>query len=287
MAIPRWLRPSGVDSAIGSDLGLENRGAGKFARARRLSVSPVAALMARATATRDYRRTSRNPVSLAPDPAITPEPVIQVYGARCLRWRGYFSLHTWIAIKPAAARDWKIYEVTPEALLRRGCCVATPKRAPDAFWHGTKPRLLAEKRGDDVGVLIERIGKAIREYRYAGKYVMWPGPNSNTFIAHLARAVPELELELPSIAVGKDYLGHRLIGRAPSGSGFQISLFGLLGILVSHVEGIEFNVLGLSCGINPFNLCVKLPLLGHLGVPRNIGPGAHRHALSEATGVIE
>lgn len=243
--------------------------------------------MTRATATRDCRRTGRNPISLALDPAITPEPVIQVYGARCRGWRGYFSLHTWIAVKPAAARAYTIYEVTPGALLSRGCCVATRKRAPDALWYGAAPRLLAEKRGDDVGVLIERIGKAVKEYRYARKYVIWPGPNSNTFIADVARAVPELELELPSIAIGKDYLGRRLVGRAPSGSGFQLSLFGLLGILVSRVEGIEVNVLGLSWGINPFTFSLKLPLIGHLGVPRTIVPGHHSQEVPEATEVAD
>jgi hypothetical protein len=227
--------------------------------------------MKRATSVRKCRPLSRNPVSLAPDPAITTEPVIQVYGARCTGWRGYISLHTWIAVKPAGARTYTIYEVTPEALKRRGCCVASRRRLPDALWYGAAPRLLAEKRGDDVAALIERINKIVKDYRYAGKYVMWPGPNSNTFIAHLARAIPELELELPAIAVGKDYVGRRFIGRAPSGCGVQFSLFGVLGLVVSRVEGIELNVLGLNCGINPFTLCLKLPLIGHVGIPRAIG----------------
>jgi Protein of unknown function (DUF3750) len=228
----------------------------------------AAVLMASAIAIRKARRSMRHRVNLAPDPAITTEPVIQVYGARCMGWRGYLSLHTWIAVKPAAAKAYTVYEVTPEALSRRGCCVATHKRPPDAYWYGAAPQLLGEKRGDDVGPLIERILAAIKDYRYAGKYVMWPGPNSNTFIAHLARVVPELELELPCHAIGKDYLGVRSVGRAASGTGFQISLFGLLGIMVSRVEGFEINVLGLSCGINPFNLCIKLPLVGHLGAAR-------------------
>ena len=239
------------------------------------------------TTIRDRRSTGRIPVSLAPDPAKTPEPVIQVYGARCLGWRGYFSLHTWIAVKPYGARAYTIYEVTPGALLRHGCCVATRKRAPHALWYGAAPELLGEKRGDDVGVLIERIGKAIKEYRYAREYVVWPGPNSNTFIAHVARAVPELELELPAIAIGKDYLGRRLVGRAPSGTGFQLSLFGLLGILVSRVEGIEVNVLGLSWGINPITLSLKLPLIGHLGVPRTMVPGHHSQEVPDAAEVAD
>jgi len=34
--------------------------------------------------------TSREPVDLAPDPAMTSEVVFQVYGARALGWRGDF-----------------------------------------------------------------------------------------------------------------------------------------------------------------------------------------------------
>jgi len=97
---------------------------------------------------------------------------------------------------------------------------------------------------------------------------VWPGPNSNTFTAYVARAVPELELDLPPTAIGKDYLGRRLLAAAPSGSGFQVSLFGLLGVLVSGVEGLEINVLGLTFGIDALSPALKLPLVGRLGAAR-------------------
>jgi hypothetical protein len=43
----------------------------------------------------------RDPTRLAPDPATTPEAVIQVYAARAVSWRGVFSMHTWIGVKPS------------------------------------------------------------------------------------------------------------------------------------------------------------------------------------------
>ena len=49
----------------------------------------------------DWRTASREPVGLAPDPAATPEAVVQVYSARTISWRGYFGVHTWIAVKPS------------------------------------------------------------------------------------------------------------------------------------------------------------------------------------------
>lgn len=35
---------------------------------------------------------SREPVGLAPDPAATPEAIVQVYGARAYSWRGYLGI---------------------------------------------------------------------------------------------------------------------------------------------------------------------------------------------------
>jgi hypothetical protein len=62
-----------------------------------------------------------------------------------------------------------------------------------------------------------------------------------------------------------------VLTRAPSGSGFQLSLYGLLGVLASEIEGLEVNVLGLTFGVNPFSPSVKLPLVGRLGVQRSTG----------------
>jgi hypothetical protein len=92
---------------------------------------------------------------------------------------------------------------------------------------------------------------------------VWPGPNSNTFTAWIARAVPELEIDLPATAIGKDYLGSSIVGTAPSGSGYQLSLGGLLGVAVSAVEGFELNLLGLNFGVGPNGL--KLPIVGLIG----------------------
>ena len=57
--------------------------------------------------------------------------------------------------------------------------------------------------------------------------------------AWIARAVPELELDLPATAIGKDYLGSSIVGAAPSGSGVQLSLGGVLGLAVS--AGSDFH----------------------------------------------
>ena len=57
-----------------------------------------------------------------------------------------------------------------------------------------------------------------------------------------------------------------MISTAPSGSGFQFQLRGLLGVAASGVEGVELNILGLNFGVGPSGL--KLPLVGRIGASR-------------------
>ena len=118
----------------------------------------------------------------------------------------------------------------------------------------------------DADAIIDKIRAAVASYPYRNAYRAWPGPNSNTFIAYVARQVPELGLGLPANAIGKDFLpGGALIAAAPSGTGFQLSLYGLAGILVAAKEGVEINVLGLATGIDAAAPALKLPAIGRLG----------------------
>ena len=84
--------------------------------------------------------------------------------------------------------------------------------------------------------------------------------------------MPELGVDLPPTAIGKDYLGGALFSTAPSGRGLQFSVGGLFALTASAVEGLEVNLLGLTFGINPFDPALKLPLLGRLGPARAVLP---------------
>ena len=211
----------------------------------------------------DWRTASREPVGIAPDPALVKEAVVQVYGARAVGAKGHFGVHTWVAVKPTNAPVWTVYEVIGWRLRWGDNVVVVRERQPDGRWFGGTPELYADKRGAGVDALIERVDKAARAYPYSGEYSVWPGPNSNTFTAWIGRAIPELEIDFPATAIGKDYLRDSVFASAPSGSGFQVSLRGLLGFAVSRVEGVELNVLGLNFGVGPNG--VKLPIVGRIG----------------------
>src|SRR5688572_13063752 len=249
-------------------------------RAKWVLLLPVV-LLGLAQADRDadsvsnWRFASRAPVGLAPDPADTPEAVVQVYAARAARWRGYFGVHTWIAAKPANAPAFTVYEVIGFQVRRGGPAVRISQRAPDGRWFGSAPDLLADMRGAGVDAIIGRIEQAIATYPYEHSYRIWPGPNSNTFTAFVLRQVPELRVDLPGHAVGKDYLGARVFARSPSGTGVQANLFGVLGVLGGVEEGLELNVLGATVGIDPNDWGLKLPLVGRLGFGARRAPPQH------------
>lgn len=220
----------------------------------------------------DWRTASREPAGLAPDPATTPEAVVQVYSARAVSWRGWFGVHTWIAVKPSHAQQFTVHEVMGWRLRRTGTALVSRHRPADGYWYGNRPELLADVRGTGVDALIERIDAAIKEYPYPDSYHVWPGPNSNTFVAYIARRIPELRVDLPPTAIGKDYLGWRSVHRTPSGTGGQASLFGVVGVAAGVEEGLEVNLLGLNFGVDPKSLSIKLPIVGRLGPDRDGEP---------------
>lgn len=247
-------------------------------RAGLLLLAIAVAWPATRLAAADWRTASRAPAGLAPDPATTREAVVQVYAARAVRWRGYFGVHSWIAVKPTGADAFTVFELMGYQTRRTGNGVRVSQRAADGYWFGNRPLLLADVRGPGVDALIDRIHEAAKDYPQAAEYRIWPGPNSNTFIAHLLRAAPELRVDLPAHAIGKDYLAGRLLAATPSRTGMQASLFGLLGVTAGWEEGLELNIIGLSFGINPKRLALELPLLGDVsaldqGKPRRL-PGA-------------
>jgi Protein of unknown function (DUF3750) len=210
---------------------------------------------------------TRDATGLAPDPAQTPEAIIQVYAARAVAWRGIFSMHTWIAVKPTGAPRYTRYEVIGFGVAEGAPAVRIDRSGPDNYWFGARPEIVLDRRGAGVDALIEKIRAAVTAYPYPRSYRAWPGPNSNTFMAFIGRAVPELRLGLPANAVGKDFLPNgSVFAAAPSGSGYQLSLFGLAGLLAARKEGFELNLLGLTIGIDIASPGLKLPGIGRIGI---------------------
>jgi len=223
----------------------------------------------RASVQGDWRHATHRSTGQAPDPAAHREAVVQVYASRAFGWRGAFAVHTWLSAKAPDADHFTRYEVIGwNGGGGRSVVSISDQRAPDAEWFGAAPRLVTDVRGPAAEAIIRKLPQAVADYPYATSYSAWPGPNSNTFLAHLGREIVELRMTLPSTAIGKDYLPiSRVIAATPSGTGIQLSLLGLLGVLAGSDEGLELNVLGLVTGIDLRRPALKLPGLGN--VPGN------------------
>jgi hypothetical protein len=192
------------------------------------------------------------------------EALVHVYAARTGRWKGIFAHHSWIVVKEKGAHAYTRYDK-----VAWGQPVKTNNWAPDGRWYGHRPILVGAVEGPAAEALIPKIRAAVARYPYKryGDYSVWPGPNSNSFVAYVLSAIPEAGIALPPTAVGKDWrVDRHIIGLTPSGTGIQLSLGGLLGFTVGWVEGVEINVLGLVAGIDIRRPAVKLPGLGRIGV---------------------
>ena len=217
----------------------------------------------------DWRTADRSSVGIAPHPDSVREAIVQVYAARAFNWRGAFAVHTWLATKPEDANAFTVHEVLGWRLHADEPVVTIHTSAPDRSWYGAAPEILIDIRGEKAQALIPEIEQAVKSYPYQHDYTIWPGPNSNTFTAWVARRVPGLGLDLPTTAIGKDYLENgKVFSTTPSGTGYQLSFLGALGVSAAAKEGLEINLLGFSFGIDPLGLAIKLPGVGRVGKSR-------------------
>jgi len=169
-----------------------------------LLLFPIALGLTGCTA-KDYRTASRESSGIAPSPTMSREAVLQIYGAPTWGWRGWFAIHTWIAAKPANAGSYTVYEVIGWRQYRGLPAMRIEKDLPDRYWYGERPRLLKDFRGESAGKLIEAVDHAAKSYPWPDTYKAFPGPNSNTFTAWIAKQVPGLGLDLPFTAIGSGY----------------------------------------------------------------------------------
>lgn len=246
-----------------------------------IAVAAFAGVYLRHTPITDWRSAATGSVGIAPLAANTPEAVVLVYAARTVKWRGYFAVHTWIAVKAENAVSYTTLQVIGFRLKRTGSAVVIEDGLPDRRWYGAAPELIAELRGPRAAAAIPKILAAAKTYPYPREYRAWPGPNSNTFTSWVLRHTPELATELPPHAIGKDWPATGFVGGSESGTGLQLSVLGVAGVTLGLAEGIEMNLLGLSLGVDVARPALKLPFWGRLGMP-DAGFYADGHGVTPA-----
>ncbi|MBU2882458.1 DUF3750 domain-containing protein [Psychrosphaera sp. B3R10] len=154
----------------------------------------------------NWRTASREPAGISPKPWVEEAAVIEFYAADAFSWRGWFAVHTWVAIKPEKAVEYTVYEVVGWR-VRSGLPALKEYKTitPDTYWYGAKPEKVLSIKGAKAEKLIPKIVAAVARYPWADEYTLFPGPNSNTFPAWLGVQIPELELDMPFRAIGSGY----------------------------------------------------------------------------------
>jgi hypothetical protein len=222
-----------------------------------------AALYAAGNEPRSWHDADWSSTGLLPGANSDKQARVIVFTGTAGAWKGIFAVHSWIVLKRANATAWTRYDV-----VGWGEPVRTNNWPPDGRWFGNPPVAIADISGADAEKLIPRIETAISDYRFAraGDYRIWPGPNSNSFVASILRAVPELGVSLPPNAVGRDFRQGVYAGLTDSRTGVELNMNGLATIKLGWVEGVEFNLLGLVAGLDLRHPGLKLPGFGRIGI---------------------
>ena len=188
------------------------------------------------------------------------EAAIYLMAARTGGLKGALAVHSWIVWKEPGAREYTRYDK-----LGWGSPVRRNHRPADGRWYSNTPQIVHAVTGPDAARLIPRFQRAIESYPYAmnGDYRLWPGPNSNSFIAHLLREVPEFGATMPPNATGRDFApGPLAIDWTVDGRDLHVTFGGFAGLAIGANSGFELHFLGLVAGIDPSRPALKIPALG-------------------------
>ena len=209
-----------------------------------------------------WRYADWSSAGILPQAADDRDAKVYVLSARTGGLKGAFATHSWLVLKPKNAFHYDRYDV-----VGWGRPVRHNGYDADGRWYSNIPVIETEISGKRAEQLIPKIKSAIADYRWQnyGDYTIWPGPNSNTFVASIIRSVPGFDARTPSTAVGRDYPDENAWVAVDRSGSLRLSAGGYAGLVVGMEDGLELNFLGLVAGINPAKLEIKIPGFGTFG----------------------
>ncbi|WP_055662082.1 DUF3750 domain-containing protein [Jannaschia seosinensis] len=185
---------------------------------------------------------------------------IHVLAARTGGAKGAVAVHSWLVWK-RQGDPWTRAEV-----VGWGRPVRRNAYAPDGRWYSNTPWFVGSVTGEAAEALIPRVEAAVAAYpNDRDTYRIWPGPNSNSFVAHVLREVSGIGAALPPNAVGKDYIGPGIALRRDAGGDLHLSAGGYAGLSFGPRTGLEVNLLGQAFGFDFARPALKLPGIGRVG----------------------
>ncbi|GHD06256.1 DUF3750 domain-containing protein [Tianweitania populi] len=190
------------------------------------------------------------------------DAAVYVMAARLGGLKGAISVHSWIVTKEKGAPRYNRYDV-----VGWGNPVRRNGYPADGRWYSNEPVIMHAVTGRQAEALIPRVEAAVNAYPYsrAGDYVVWPGPNSNSFVAWVLRQVPEIGARMPPNATGRDYApGFFDIAWSPKTRDLHVTLGGFVGLAVGATSGFELHFLGVVAGIDVTEPAIKIPAFGRV-----------------------
>lgn len=203
-----------------------------------------------------------------------------------------FAHHAWIELRESGSGNWTLLEINSGVQIKT---IGDDLALANERWS-TPVRVLASWHGDEAARLIPLLLEATRDEIDANEelspdpseqarrkywartystpypnhpwrldYESWPGPNSNTFVANLLRAVPGMGAELDHNSVGKDWVEGLRLGRTDDGLGVEVDAT-FLGAAIGLYQGLELHMIGLTAGVSFWPPSLKIPFLPRLGV---------------------
>jgi len=209
-----------------------------------------------------WRDADWSSAGILPAAAASQSAAVYVMAARTGGLKGAISKHSWIVMKKPHAQRYDRYDV-----VGWGKPVRHNAYPADGRWYSNRPEFVFAANGREAARLIPEIENAIRHYRWRarGDYTLWPGPNSNTFVASIIRAVPGFDALLPPTAIGKDFPSTgRMIDYDAARQTLRLTLAGYAGVTLGLRKGFEINLLGLVAGIGWREPTIELPGFGSL-----------------------
>jgi hypothetical protein len=173
-----------------------------------------------------------------------------------LPWYTRFAEHAWVEIASPQGVERIEWNKGARAILHSE--IGRDGLIADIRWE-EGVAVHATWRGEPARALGERIRAVADTYPDAQGYRAWPGPNSNTFIAWLAREAG-MGVDLPPNAVARDYAPWLAVGASTTGLGLRVDT-AILGASAGLVEGVELHALGLTAGVGLWPPALKLPFL--------------------------
>jgi hypothetical protein len=104
----------------------------------------------------NWQTADRSSAGLLPAASEHPDALVRVYAARTVRWRGIFSVHTWIVVKERGASRYSRYDYTAW-----GEPIRVDGFTADGRWFGALPEAVVSVDGKDAEKVIPKIRSVI------------------------------------------------------------------------------------------------------------------------------